>query len=404
MADFSPDRYGPSLHQVIHEPLDSLRLLGKRAWLALIGIAVGCAAVVALLNIGHNAANEALRVFNGLGTDLLVANMNEKMEGGPQPATATMNVSGMLHNLPELSAGAPLILTSLEARRHGAPFSAVVIGSTADLASILNLSVRQGRPLNRYDPPNTYAVLGAKTAMALGKPGSPVMPGDTIQLGGYLFDVVGILSEQEPPPLIPVLFNESILLPIESMRRLIEAPEINMVIVRTRQRDHLDSTAAALHDYLAPRFPGRDINVQIPRLLVEGMTRQSQMFSLLLAGLGGISLLVGGVGVMNVMVMNIAERRREIGVRMALGARPVDIGCLFLLEAIVLTVAGAISGALTGVAAAWVVGKLSGWDFTLSVASIPLGIGSSLIIGVFFGLHPAMTAARLEPVRALRDD
>ncbi len=151
-------------------------------------------------------------------------------------------------------------------------------------------------------------------------------------------------------------------------------------------------------------MPKLDIAVQIPQQLLEGMAQQSRMFSWLLAGLGGISLLVGGVGVMNVMVMNVSERRREIGVRMALGARPRDIAGLFLLEAVVLSACGALIGAVCGVAAAWLFVFFSDWStFSLSILSLPLGIGSSLAIGLFFGLNPAMTAARLEPVQALRD-
>ncbi|MCL6483471.1 MAG: FtsX-like permease family protein, partial [Janthinobacterium lividum] len=126
-------------------------------------------------------------------------------------------------------------------------------------------------------------------------------------------------------------------------------------------------------------------------------------FSYLLAGLGGISLLVGGVGVMNVMLMNVSERRREIGVRMALGARPRDIRNLFLLETATLSVAGALLGALLGLIVSYSFTRISGWKFTLVPESLLLGCGSSLLIGLFFGLYPAISAARLQPVQALRD-
>ena len=143
---------------------------------------------------------------------------------------------------------------------------------------------------------------------------------------------------------------------------------------------------------------------KFPRLLLEGMAKQSRLFSWLLAGLGSIALLVGGIGVMNVMVMNVAERRREIGVRMALGARPRDIARLFLLEAVVLAATGALAGAAVGLIMAWAFVHYSGWsDFSFSAAALPLGIGSAIATGLFFGLSPAMAAARLTPVQALRD-
>ena len=151
-------------------------------------------------------------------------------------------------------------------------------------------------------------------------------------------------------------------------------------------------------------MPGYEVNVQIPRLLLEGMAKQSRLFSWLLAGLGSIALLVGGIGVMNVMVMNVAERRREIGVCMALGARPRDIARLFLLEAVVLAATGALAGAAVGLIMAWAFVHYSGWsDFSFSAAALPLGIGSAIATGLFFGLSPAMAAARLTPVQALRD-
>lgn len=159
-----------------------------------------------------------------------------------------------------------------------------------------------------------------------------------------------------------------------------------------------------LRVYLEGVFKGRDVEVLVPQQLIDSLTRQSNTFSYLLAGLGGISLLVGGAGVMNVMLMNVSERRREIGVRMALGARARDIRMLFLLEAACLSVTGSLVGAAVGLLSAFLFVWFSGWRFTLALESLPMGMGSSLLIGLFFGLYPAVTASRMQPVQALRDD
>lgn len=165
----------------------------------------------------------------------------------------------------------------------------------------------------------------------------------------------------------------------------------------------LPTTARALRNYLSRWANGREVEVQIPQHLLDGLKRQASTFSYLLAGLGGISLLVGGVGVMNVMLMNVSERRREIGVRMALGARPRDICNLFLLEAGTLSIIGAVLGGILGLVVAYVFTHVSGWQFSFAPESLLLGCGSSLLIGLFFGLYPAISAARLQPVQALRN-
>lgn len=137
--------------------------------------------------------------------------------------------------------------------------------------------------------------------------------------------------------------------------------------------------------------------------MIDGLERQSRTFSYLLAGLGAISLLVGGVGVMNVMLMSVSERRREIGVRLALGATRHDIRLLFLAEAGLLAIVGAALGAVSGVGVAYAFTRFSSWAFVLAPASLPLGMGTSLLTGLFFGWYPAVAASRLEPVQALRD-
>ena len=152
----------------------------------------------------------------------------------------------------------------------------------------------------------------------------------------------------------------SIMVPIDGLRRLHSSPEIGSILARADPAADLAVTAHDLQQYLQDRLGGRPVDVQIPRQLLDGLKHQADTFSYLLAGLGGISLLVGGVGVMNVMLMNVAERRREIGVRLALGARPRDIRALFLLEAGALSIAGALLGALLGLLSAYAFSRYSG--------------------------------------------
>jgi len=387
------------LRQAWLESLDSLRLLARRSLLALLGIAVGCAAVVALLNIGHNAANEAINAFSGMGTNTLVATFPPQPGSSIRPAPARVDVPALVRAAPGIAHAAPLILNSTRIHHAGRSMDAAIVGTTAGLMPVLDLRVDQGRFLSGFDRHTTYAVVGARIAQELA-----LRPGDRLAVEGYLFEVVGIMSSTPFNPLVSMAPDESVFVAIEGMRRLLPVPEIGSIIARSRDAAHLPEDATRMKDYLYTIAKGREVEVQIPQQLLDGLTRQTNTFAWLLAGLGGISLLVGGVGVMNVMLMSVSERRREIGVRMALGARARDIRNLFLFEAATLSVVGALAGAVFGLLAAWVFVQFSGWAFSLSPFSLPLGVFSSLAVGLFFGLHPALSAARLQPVQALRDD
>ncbi|QDX32084.1 ABC transporter permease [Dickeya poaceiphila] len=398
--------YGPSLRQQLSEPLESLRLLGRRAVLALSGIAVGCGAVVALINIGHNAEAQAMAVFRNMGSDLLVATVQVPVGRQMPVYPATLpDMAALPQAVPDIRAASALIITSMASRIGGRSVNTVLAGVNPALSSVLDLQLAQGRFLSAFDAHSTHAVIGAHLVDELAAKGVQVVPGTRVQLGGYLFQVVGILQPRGQNPLLTVSVDDSILVPIEGMSRLIPAPNINTVLMRNRSGETLEQVASQVRSQLQLLLPGQQIEVQIPQQLLAGIAQQSRLFSWLLAGLGGISLIVGGVGVMNVMLMNVAERRREIGVRMALGARPRDIASLFLLEAVALTTAGALLGALAGVGAAWLFVVVSGWaGFVFAPLSLLLGVGSSVLAGLFFGLNPALAAARLQPVRALRDE
>ncbi|NBF05716.1 FtsX-like permease family protein [Pseudomonas sp. Fl5BN2] len=392
-----------SASQLLHEAFISLRTLGKRSILALLGIVIGSSSVVALINIGHNAAEDAAAIFQDMGTDTLAVQFPDS-SGNRTPMPATLDIQQLHSALPSLLHIAPVALFSGPVVYQGLTTNANLVGSTASLAEAMRLQLQEGRFLSQFDAGETYAVVGAQVAQALSKPHAPLRLGDRIRINDYLFQVIGILRSQPAAVLIPVQTNESLFIPLEGMRRISSSPQISNLIARTTQAQDMNQLATALSETLKKQLPGREVEVQIPQKIIDGMTRQSRTFGYLLMALGGISLVGGGVGVMNVMLMNVSERRREIGIRMALGARRRDIRNLFLLEAVTLTAVGALSGAVLGLSAAYLYARVSGWVFSLASASLPLGIGSTLLIGLFFGLYPAISASRLQPVEALRDD
>ncbi|MGU9815091.1 ABC transporter permease [Pseudomonas sp. LF135] len=396
-------RVEQSLSQLLHEAFVSLRTLGKRSVLALLGIVIGSSSVVALINIGHNAAVDAAMIFKDMGTDTLVAQFPPKGNSSA-PMRASLDLEAVRDSVPGIAHIGALSVFGGPIVFHGRTANANLVGTTADIKDAMRLVVRDGRFLSPFDASETYAVIGDQLAQALGMPGDPLKPGDRIRINDYLFLVVGILHNQARAMLMPVQANESLFIPAEGMRRIYPTPQIGNVIIRATPGQDMERIARDASSALKRQLTDHDVDIQVPQQMIDGMTRQSRTFAYLLLALGAISLVGGGVGVMNVMLMNVSERRREIGIRMALGARQRDIRNLFLLEAVTLTAVGALCGAVLGMSAAWLYAWLSGWAFALAAAALPLGVGSTLLVGLFFGIYPAVSASRLQPVEALRDE
>lgn len=386
--------------QILRESISNLNLSKRRSVLALLGIIMGSSSIIALLTIGGNAADEAIRIFKDMGTDILVVGFPYSHQNR-QPLPLTLDSQALREAVPGITQIAPITLHSAQLSHNGYNTDATLVGTTNGLADAIGLQLNDGRNLSTFDQRETFAVVGARVAEDLGSLGKPLSVGDIIRIDNYLFNIIGIAESLLGTPLIPVVLDESILIPLEGMKRLRPAPEITSIIIKADEVD-LPALAKLLHSYLTNIFNGREVDIQIPQQLLDGLKHQASTFSYLLAALGGISLLVGGVGVMNVMLMSVAERKREIGIRMALGARQHDIRTLFLLEAVNLSIVGAIVGALLGIVIAFTFTHSSGWEFTLSMKALPLGIGCSLLTGVFFGLYPAISASNLQPAEALR--
>lgn len=394
---------GQTLASGLVESLGNLRAMGQRSWLALLGILVGSASIVALLNIGRSATEDAMSAFRGLGTDTLVASFPERA-GRSVPLPKTLDTRPLQWSLPELAHIAPLSQYATRVSRAGLEFDASVIGTTTALANVMGLKLASGRFISAPDRNGLFVVLGAEVATGLAEAGRPVREGDSVRIGHYQFQVIGVLAPTPHNPLLPVAIDPSAFMPASSLARLSSQIRMTHVIATVRPQVALSQAASSLEVQLSQHLAGREVAVQVPRQLLDSLKRQSETFAWLLAGLGGISLLVAGVGVMNVTLMSVRERRREIGVRMALGARPRDIGTMFLLEAVFLSVLGALLGALAGCLIACVFCASSGWPLNLSFDALLLGVGSSLSSGLFFGSYPATLAARLSPAMALRDD
>ena len=266
------------------------------------------------------------------------------------------------------------------------------------------LQVENGRFISDFDDHRYFGVLGAGVARAIRRAGARQILGASIVAGGLPFTVVGVLGETMDHYALSFHLNanRSVFIPITTARRVSDRPEIRLVIARTRPGvDH----AAAMRDvrsWFRTRAPGLKLEIASPRELIEQLESQMRLTTLLLAAIGGIALIVGGIGVMNTMLVSVAERRREIGIRRALGARRSDIRNQFLVESVMLCVTGGLLGVAAGSAATWAICQLTELDFAVSAAAAVAGIAVSSLAGVFFGLQPARRAARVDPIVALQ--
>lgn len=233
--------------------------------------------------------------------------------------------------------------------------------------------------------------------------GVPIRVGEQIRIDDYFFTIVGILEAAARNPLVPIDFNISITMPMKSIRRTLASDgRISGALVKVPENADPIGVAAQVSNYLRTQSDNSGVQVQSAEQLIEGLRKQSQLFTLLLAGIGAISLVVGGIGIMNVMLAGISERQREIGVRMAIGARRHDVLTMIMLEASLLSVIGGCFGTLLGMIVAYVFAVVSGWEFSLSIFSLPTGLTMSLLVGLFFGIYPALKASQMSPIEALR--
>lgn len=389
--------YGPSFWQIFTAAVDSIRYLGRRAVLALTGIAAGSAIVVALINIGNMAQLESANVFQGMGGDILMSNFQP---APGRPVTGFMpgdiDMALLVSSLDASVKAAGIVMTASELPSGQSRMPVVLIGQSGNLEDIMGLKLQHGRFLTRTDASSTYVLIGSELAR-----GRHI--GEQIRLGEYIYTIIGILAHRGNNPLFPFDPDNAVFLNDVGMKRIMPSPYLTMLIVKYRQASS-QKMADQLQHILHSFRPDIDINVQLPETLIDGMDQQSRLFGWLLICMGCIGLLTGGVGIMNVMLMNIIERRKEIGIRLAIGARTKDIALQFLLESVLLSAVGAIAGCVTGVAGALLFFEFAGWStLEITASSLLLGAGSSLLSGLLFGFYPAIRAAQTEPVRAMND-
>lgn len=390
--------------EIVCETLKGVGAPKARSILALIGVAIGTAAVIAMSHVGYDAKLEALRQFETLGVDLV--SITFQTGGVVQSQRPGLDT---ILSLPsagtDLSDVAAIVQGGFSLPQGGSQPQVVVLGATQDIYSLTKARLVAGRFTSDLDDFAPFAVLGSDIANAVeATHAKPAKVGDTVTIGGQVLTIIGLLAPSEPNTILGLDMNRSVVIPFKAARRMISNPEVTSIAGRLSPGVDDSLSADRTKKYLEQHLRNGSVNVQTARQIIRSLEGQMRIYAVLLLGIGTISMIVGGVGVMNVMLMSVMERRQEIGLRQALGARRKDIRLMFLTEALALSLAGGVIGIAIGFIAGWIFALSADWQFQPAPAAIPLGIGMAIVVGLFFGIYPASRAARLEPIAALRAD
>ena len=404
------------LLQVWQTALIALRALRRnkmRSMLTALGIIIGVASVVAMVSVGNGAQARITSQVSALGQNLLTVFAGSKKSGGVNSglgsasAITLEDASAIQREVPDVAAVSPEVSVTAQAIANGRNWSTTVVGESQDYLRIRDWKLAAGSMFNESDIRSAakIAVIGSKTANELFGPLNPV--GQSVRIKNIPFTIVGLL-ESKGAGMGGANQDDRLLIPYTTaMKRITGDRYLRSVNVEIRSSERMDIAQQQITSLLRQRHrltsdQSDDFNIFNQKEIADTVNSISKIITLLLGSIAGISLVVGGIGIMNIMLVSVTERTREIGIRIAVGAQPGDIRLQFLIEAVTLSLLGGLIGVLCGVGVSHLVGMFADFKAVVSSGSIILAFGVSSVIGIFFGFYPAHKAAALDPIVALR--
>ena len=398
--------------------LGALRVNALRSALTMLGIIIGVGAVIAMIGIGAGAQSQIQDQIKSLGSNLLILLSGTVTSGGVRLGSGSQltitedDAYAIQREVPEVQVAAPSSRGSGQVVAGNQNWSTVLQGITPEYMEAREWEVADGRPIlqDEVDGSAKVALLGQTVVRNLFPAGDAV--GQSIRIRKVPFTVVGVLG-RKGQSLIGQDQDDVILVPITTARkRLLGATQakqraVNAIAVKVREGEDMGAAETQIRSLLRQRHrlqPQQDDDFFLRNLSEVLATRQaaSQVMTYLLAAVASVSLVVGGIGIMNIMLVSVTERTREIGLRMAVGARRRDILAQFLVEATTLSLIGGTVGIALGLGAAALIGWMAEWPIEIPFFAILLAFGFAAAVGMFFGYYPARKASRLEPIEALR--
>ncbi len=406
--------------KIIAEAWEGLARNKMRALLTMLGVIIGVAAVIIMMSVSAGTEATIAEQIQSLGTNLIFISSSFS-RGGPQAqgsSSGSLTYDDAQALATQLSGVAG---TSVEQRTNQTVKygninveDVEILGTTPDFPSVRDVKVAEGRFFNEQEleRKTKVAVLGSSLAEELFGQEDPV--GQKITVGNTKLTVIGVMAEKGSvsgqdwdsrlyTP-ITVMFDRF----FPSMFARMFGNEVRTIYVQAASQETMDDTILQIKLLLAKRhgvsLDQLNVNVQTQDDIIETRESTTAAFRSLLAWVAGVSLIVGGIGIMNIMLVSVSERTREIGIRQSIGATDRDIRLQFLTEALMLSLVGGLIGAICGVGGSWLFGKLGDMRTVLVPVSVALAFGSAAAVGIFFGYYPANRAAQLDPIQALRHE
>ena len=391
-----------------------------RSMLTMLGISIGVAAVITMIAVGAGATERVQEQMKGLGSNIMLVIPGGVTTGGVRLGAQTAqglteeDALAIALEVPEVQVAAPTSRTSAQLVAGNTNWASTVFGTTNDYLEARDWPLETGRLFEASEIQGSakVAIIGQTVARELFGDQDPV--DQTMRIKSVPVTVVGVLARKGQNSMGQDQ-DDTVIVPISTYRNRVQGggggrlKRVGSINVKVIEGQSMKVAEESIKELLRQRKrvqPGGDDPFTVRNLteILQAQEASSQIMTLLLSAVAGVSLIVGGIGIMNIMLVSVTERTREIGLRMAVGARGRDILTQFLIEAVTLSLIGGAIGVLLGAIATWAVGQFAGWQVSMTLNSIVLAAGFSALVGVFFGFYPAKRASELLPIQALRHE
>ena len=402
--------------EILHVSLRSLRANKMRSALTTLGIVIGVAAVVAMFAIGTGASQSVQDQITSMGSNLLVVRSGSVTTGGARmgfgssPSLTFADADAIVKECPAVGKAAPTASGGVQIVYGNSNWSTRAEGTTPPMLDIRNWTIASGRSFNTSEVRSAakVCVLGQTIVDNLFGTEDPI--GKVVRVKKIPMAVVGVLGKKGTNAMGQDQ-DDTLIIPVTTAQKRVFGSrfqgKVSSILVQAADSKSIQAAISQIEALLTERHRIRnpeekDFTVMNLAELMEAAAESTRTLSFLLAAVASISLLVGGIGIMNIMLVSVTERTREIGIRMAVGARKSDILLQFLTEAIILSLLGGLTGIALGALISVLISKFAGWATVISTFSIALAFGFSALVGIFFGYYPASKAAGMDPIEALR--